>query len=102
LVVLSGYLPLLIDTNIAEVQAKKVVLWPLDDVELIDWSNTNYLARFWYCHDIHHFSILKLAIEKAIKNLHIIFYQASCLMMTLTMNKISLLGVCLHTRRPML
>jgi hypothetical protein len=41
---------------------------PLDDVELVDWTTTIYLfARLWFCEDIHHSSILKLAIKKAIK-----------------------------------
>jgi hypothetical protein len=30
-------------------------------------TSENKFARFWYCEDIHHSSILKLAIEKAIK-----------------------------------
>ncbi len=41
---------------------KKVVFWPLDDIELIDWTTTNKFARLWFCEDIHHSSILKLAI----------------------------------------
>ena len=56
------------NTNIAEVQAQKVVFWPLDDIELVDWTTTFFLfARLWFCEDIHHSSILKLAIEKAIQ-----------------------------------
>jgi hypothetical protein len=54
------------NTNIAEVQAQKVVGWPLDDIELVDWTTTNKFARLWFCEDIHHSSILKLAIKKAI------------------------------------
>jgi hypothetical protein len=58
-----------INTNIAKVQAQNVVLWPLDDIELVDWTSTIFLsARLWFCEDIHHSSILKLAIEKAIQN----------------------------------
>jgi hypothetical protein len=29
------------NTNIAEVQAQKVVVWPLNDIELVDWTTTN-------------------------------------------------------------
>jgi hypothetical protein len=55
------------NTNIAKVQAKSVVFWPLDDIELVDWTYENKFARLWFCEDIHHSSILKLAIEKAIQ-----------------------------------
>ncbi len=27
------------NTNIAEVQAKNVVFWTLDDIELVDWTS---------------------------------------------------------------
>jgi hypothetical protein len=44
-----------INTNIAEVQAQNVVFWHLDDIELLDWTTTNFLfARLWFCEDIHH------------------------------------------------
>jgi hypothetical protein len=56
------------NTNTAKVQAQKVVFWPLDDVELVDWTTSNKFARLWFCEDIHHSSILKLAIKKAIQN----------------------------------
>ncbi len=57
-----------INTNIAKVQAQNVVCWPLDDIELIDWTTTIFLfPRLWFYEDIHHSSILKLAIEKAIQ-----------------------------------
>jgi len=57
-----------INTNIAEVQAQNVVFWLLDDIELVDWTITNFsFARLWFCEDIHHSSILKLAIKKAIQ-----------------------------------
>ncbi len=57
-----------INTNIAEVQAQNVVFWLLDDIELVDWTTTNFLfARLWVCEDINHSSILKLAIVKAIQ-----------------------------------
>jgi hypothetical protein len=51
------------NANIAKVQAKNVFFWPLDDIELVDWTSTNKFAKFWFCEDIHHSSILKLAIE---------------------------------------
>jgi hypothetical protein len=41
----------------------------LDNIELVDWTTTNFLfARLWFCEDIHHSSILQLALEKAIQN----------------------------------
>ncbi len=55
------------NTNIAKVQAKNVVFLPLDDIELVDWTSENKFARLWFCEDIHHSSILKLAIQKAIQ-----------------------------------
>jgi hypothetical protein len=33
------------NTNIAKVQAQDVVFWPLDDIELVDWTTTNKSAR---------------------------------------------------------
>jgi hypothetical protein len=44
-----------------------VFFLPLDDIELVDWTTTNKFARLWFCEDIHHSSILKLAIKKAIQ-----------------------------------
>jgi hypothetical protein len=44
-------------SNIAKVQAKTVVFWPFDDIELADLTSPNRFARFWYCDDIHHSSI---------------------------------------------
>jgi hypothetical protein len=44
-----------------------VFFWPLDDIELVDGTYENKFALFWYCADIHHSSILELAIEKAIQ-----------------------------------
>jgi hypothetical protein len=86
------------NTNIAKVQAQNVVFLPLDDIEF-DWTTTNKFARLWFCEDIHHSSILKLAIKKQIRNLQMQIYQASCLKMIQTMKKISLLGLCFHTKR---
>ena len=58
-----------INTNVAEVEAQNVVFWLLDDIELLDWTTTNFsFARLWFCEDIQHSSILKLATEKAIQN----------------------------------
>jgi hypothetical protein len=38
-----------INTNIAKVQAQNVVFWLLDDIELVDWTTTNFLfARLWF------------------------------------------------------
>jgi hypothetical protein len=87
------------NTNIAEGQAQNVVFWPLDDIELVDWITTNKFARLWFCEDIHHSSILKLAIKKQFRNLPIGIFKASCLKMIQTMKRISLLGLCLHTKR---
>jgi hypothetical protein len=58
-----------LNTNIAKVQAQNVVFLPLDDIELVDWTTTNKFARLWFCEDIHHSSILKLAIKKAIQKI---------------------------------
>ncbi len=91
----------IINSNIAKVQAQNVVFWLLDDVELVDWTTTFFsFARLWFREDIHHSSILKLAIEKAIhKNLQMRIYQASFFKMIQTMKIISFLGLCLHTKR---
>ncbi len=55
------------NTIIAKVRAQNVVFWLLDNIELVDWTTTFFFARLWFCEDIHHSSILKLAIEKAIQ-----------------------------------
>jgi hypothetical protein len=34
-----------INTNIAKVQAQNVVFWPLDDIELIDWTSTKFYLQ---------------------------------------------------------
>jgi hypothetical protein len=44
-----------------------VFFWPLGDIELVDWTTTNVFARLWFCEDIYHSSILKLAIKIAIQ-----------------------------------
>ena len=33
------------NSNIAKVPAQNVVFWPLDDIELVDWTTTNNFAR---------------------------------------------------------
>jgi hypothetical protein len=55
------------NTNISKVQAKNVVFYPLDGIELVDWTTTNKFSRLWFCKDIHHSYILKQAIKKAIQ-----------------------------------
>ncbi len=40
-----------------------MVFWPLDDIKLVDWTTTTIFARLW----LHHSSILKPAIKKAIQ-----------------------------------
>jgi hypothetical protein len=85
------------NTNIAKVQAQNVICWPLDDVELVDWTTTNKFARLWFCENIHYSSILKLAIKKAIQkspnwNLSSKLFEDDS-----NNEKISLLGLCLHT-----
>jgi hypothetical protein len=45
----------------------KIFFFPLDYIELVDWTTTNKFARLRFCEDIHHSSILKLAIKKAIQ-----------------------------------
>jgi hypothetical protein len=76
-----------------------VVFLPLDDIELVDWTTTNKFARLWFCEDIHHSSILKLAIKKTIQkspdwNLSSKLFEDNS-----NNEKISLLGLCLHTKR---
>jgi hypothetical protein len=63
------------NTNIAEVQVQNVFFWPLDDIELDDWTSTNKFARLWFREDIHHSSILKLAIKKQFRNLTIQIFK---------------------------
>jgi hypothetical protein len=33
------------NTNVAEVQAQKVFFWPLDDIELVDWTTTFFYLQ---------------------------------------------------------
>ncbi len=55
------------NTYIAKVKAQNVFFWPLDDIEVVDWTTTNQFAWLWFFEDIHHSPILKLAIKKAIQ-----------------------------------
>jgi hypothetical protein len=87
------------NTNIAKVQAQKILFWPLADIELVDWTSTNKFARLRFFEDIQNSSILKLAIEKAIQksvnaNLSSKLFQDGS-----NEEIISLLGLCLHTKR---
>jgi hypothetical protein len=82
----------------AKVQANTVFFWPLDDIELVDWTSENKFARLGFCEDIHHSSILKLAIERAIQK-SINANSSSKLFQDDSNKKISLLGLCLHTKR---
>jgi hypothetical protein len=34
------------NANIAKVQTANVCFWPLDNIELVDWTLTNKFARF--------------------------------------------------------
>jgi hypothetical protein len=88
-----------INTNIAEVQAQNVVFLLLDDIGLVDWETTFFFARLRFCEDIHHSSILKLAIEKAIQkctnaNLSLMLFQDDS-----NYDKKSVCWVCVFTQK---
>jgi hypothetical protein len=87
------------NTNSAKVLAKNVVFWPLDDIELVDWTSTNKVAILWFCEDIHHSPILKLAIKKAIQKSTSSNSSSKLFQDDSNDKKISLLGLCLHTKR---
>ena len=53
------------NTHIAEMHATRVCL-NIDDVEFHEWTLENKFARLWYCQDLRHSEILKLAIGNAI------------------------------------
>jgi hypothetical protein len=75
-----------------------VVFWHLDGIELVDWTTTNKFARLWFCEDIHHSSILKLAIKKAIqKSINWIF--SSKLFEDDSNDKKSVCWVCVFTQK---
>jgi hypothetical protein len=87
------------NTNIAKVQAQNVFFLLLDDIELVDWTTTNNLQDFGFVRisTTHLFS--NWQSKKQFRNLPIGFFSISCLKMIQTMKKISLLGLCLHTKR---
>ena len=59
----------MIGPNIAKVQAQNVFFLLLDDIQLVDCTTSIFLfARLWFYEDIHHSSILKLAIEEQNQN----------------------------------
>jgi hypothetical protein len=91
-----------INANMAEVQAKDVVFPNIDNIELVDWTAINQFARFWYCEDIHHSSILRKVIIKVINKPPDHLLSRSCLKMTPMINKISLLGLYHPTPRAIL
>jgi hypothetical protein len=89
-----------INTNIAKVQAQNVVFCLLDDIELVDWTtNVFSFARLWFCEYIHHSSILKLAIEKAIQKSTNANLSSKLFQDDSNYEIISFLGLCLHTKR---
>jgi hypothetical protein len=77
----------------------RMFFFDIDDIELVDWNTTNKFARFWYCEDIHHSSILRKAIVKAINKSPDHLRSSKCLRMTPMINKISLLGLYHPTPR---
>ncbi len=89
----------MIITNISKVKAQNVVFWLLDDIKLLDWTTTIYLfARLWFCEDINHSSILKLAIVRAIQKSTNTNLSSKLFQDDSNYEKISLLGLCLHTK----
>ncbi len=56
-----------IKTNVAEVHASKVSCFPLDDIELFEYTCTNKYRHLWYCPDISQSPILQRAIKKAMR-----------------------------------
>ncbi len=89
-----------INTNIVEVQAQNVFFWLLDDVELVNWkTQLFYLQDYGFVRifTTHLFSLLQL--KKQYRNLQMQIYQSSYFKMIQMMKKISLLGLCLHTKK---
>ncbi len=87
------------NTNIAKVQAQNVVFWPLDDVELVVGQLKMNMQDYGFVRisTTHLFS--NWQSKKQFRILPIGIFQASCLKMIQIMKKISLLGLCLHTKR---
>jgi hypothetical protein len=54
------------NTDIAEVLSTNVTL-SINNVESYEWTVMNKFARYRYCEDIRHCSVLKVAIKKAIQ-----------------------------------
>jgi hypothetical protein len=73
--------------------------FPLDDIELVDWTITNKFARLWFCEDIHHSSILKQAIKIAIQKSNNWNSTSKLFEDDSNDGKISLLGLCLHRKK---
>ncbi len=63
------------------------------------WTTTNKFARLWFCENIHHSSILKLAIKKAIQKSTNWNLSSKLVEDDSNNKKNSLLGLCLHTKR---
>ncbi len=85
--------------NIAKVQAQNVFFWPLDNIELVDWTSENKFARFWYWEGVNHSSIIKLAIEQAIQKSTNANLSSKLFQDDLNNEKNILLGLCLHTKK---
>ncbi len=87
------------NSNIAEVQAQNVFFLPLDDIELVVGQPQINLQDYGFVRisTTHLFS--NWQSKKQFRNLPIGIYQAGCLKVIQTMKKISLLGLCLHTKR---
>ncbi len=87
------------NTNIAKSQDQNVCFYPLDDIDLVDWTTTNKFARLYICEDIHHSAILKLAIEKAFQKSTNANLSSKLLQDDSNNEKNSLLGLCLPTKK---
>jgi hypothetical protein len=85
------------NTNIAEVQAQDVVFWSLDDMLIRQLQINLQDYGFVRIPTTHLFS--NWQSKKQFRNLPVGNFQASCLKMIQMMKKISLLGLCLHTKR---
>jgi hypothetical protein len=86
------------NTNIAKVKPN-VFFWPLDDLELVDWTSENKFARLWFCEDFHHSSTLKLAIEKAIQKYTNANSSSKLFQDDLKNEKKSVCWVCVFTQK---
>ncbi len=76
------------------------MFWLLDDIDLVDWTTTIFLfARLWFCEDINHTSILKLAIVEAIQKSANAILSSKLFQDDSNYEKTQFLGFCLHTKR---